>query len=298
MNQRQHTIEQIRALRAVAQSMGRNPRTRRGRLPRQIQPDLVRMEFYKAIKAAVLVPMKELSDRLLIPELTFFGEQAARERGDHGFLASVLVRKDASGRDVRETLRKMAERLNDDASPKKLEQLAERFGRRTSEFQREQLRRQIKAAVAVDPLMSEKGITGRVEQFTHQNVSLIQTVPQRFFSETEQVVMTGVRAGKRATEIAGDIADRFDVAESNAKRIANDQVGKFFGELNRVRQTNLGINGYVWRGFLDNRERPEHFQREGERFDWSDPPDGGHPGEDINCRCWAEPDLSGIMDDL
>jgi len=46
---------------------------------------------------------------------------------------------------------------------------------------------------------------------------------------------------------------------------------------------------YVWRTVGDDKVRGEHAQRAGQRFSWDDAPDGGHPGEDYNCRCWAEP---------
>jgi SPP1 gp7 family putative phage head morphogenesis protein len=289
VNRKEHAIAQIRAMRAIAKSTGRRT-PRRMRLPRQLPPNLVRVEYFRAIQEALLEPMWESVTRILLPELPGFAERAAVERGD--------ARTDATGKDVRSTIAKLAARVAENASPRKLEQLAQRFGRRTSEFQKEQLLRQIRAATAVDPLLSEAGITPRIEAFTHQNVALIQTVPQRFFSEIEQKVMNGVRAGARAGEISEDIQERYGVAESNAKRIANDQVGKFFGELNRVRQTQIGIDGYFWRGMLDNREREEHEDREGERFAWDDPPEGGHPGEDINCRCWADPDLAEILGEL
>ncbi|QJE73761.1 minor capsid protein [Aerophototrophica crusticola] len=46
---------------------------------------------------------------------------------------------------------------------------------------------------------------------------------------------------------------------------------------------------YVWRTMRDERVRPSHAERDGKVFRWSDPPQGGHPGEASNCRCWAEP---------
>ncbi len=33
----------------------------------------------------------------------------------------------------------------------------------------------------------------------------------------------------------------------------------------------------------------KHAEREGKIFNWHISPEGGHPGEDYNCRCWAEP---------
>ncbi len=45
---------------------------------------------------------------------------------------------------------------------------------------------------------------------------------------------------------------------------------------------------YIWRTVGDEKVRGNHAQREARIFSWDNPPDGGHPGEDYNCRCWAE----------
>jgi SPP1 gp7 family putative phage head morphogenesis protein len=47
-------------------------------------------------------------------------------------------------------------------------------------------------------------------------------------------------------------------------------------------------NYYVWRAVGDGKTRSSHADREGEVFCWDNPPEGGHPGEDYNCRCKAE----------
>lgn len=53
---------------------------------------------------------------------------------------------------------------------------------------------------------------------------------------------------------------------------------------------NLDPNAlYIWRTVGDRKVRDEHAARDGQRFYWSAPPDGEHPSEDYNCRCWAEP---------
>ena len=46
---------------------------------------------------------------------------------------------------------------------------------------------------------------------------------------------------------------------------------------------------YIWRTVGDDKVRSAHAEREGKIFNWHVPPEGGHPGEDYNCRCWAEP---------
>lgn len=40
---------------------------------------------------------------------------------------------------------------------------------------------------------------------------------------------------------------------------------------------------------MDPKVRPTYAEHEGEIFFWSDPPaETGHPGEDYECRCWAD----------
>lgn len=45
---------------------------------------------------------------------------------------------------------------------------------------------------------------------------------------------------------------------------------------------------YVWHTIGDGRVRSSHADRDGKVFSWNAPPEGGHPGEAPNCRCWAE----------
>ena len=47
---------------------------------------------------------------------------------------------------------------------------------------------------------------------------------------------------------------------------------------------------YTWRTVQDSKVRSSHADRDGKVFSWTDPPEGGHPGEDFGCRCWAEED--------
>ena len=46
---------------------------------------------------------------------------------------------------------------------------------------------------------------------------------------------------------------------------------------------------YIWRTRKDDKVRGKHAEREGKIFNKHIPPVGGNPGEDYNCRCWAEP---------
>lgn len=65
----------------------------------------------------------------------------------------------------------------------------------------------------------------------------------------------------------------------------------------------MGVTGYIWRTANDNRVRDNHGDLDGQRFTWDDPPMGGgtsedepgHSGSGIQCRCYAEPDLSPLL---
>jgi SPP1 gp7 family putative phage head morphogenesis protein len=50
---------------------------------------------------------------------------------------------------------------------------------------------------------------------------------------------------------------------------------------------------YVWRTRGDNKIRPTHAAKDGKIFSWDAPLPAYHPGEQKNCRCWAEPYVQG-----
>ena len=127
-------------------------------------------------------------------------------------------------------------------------------------------------------------------------MQLITSLPEDYLHDVEQTVLRAFREGKRAEEIAGQLEDRFDVSQRNAARIARDQIGKLNGELTRERQKNLGIRRYRWQSSGDERVRDEHRALDGKVFSWDDPPEEGHPGTPIQCRCWADPVVEDLLE--
>lgn len=63
----------------------------------------------------------------------------------------------------------------------------------------------------------------------------------------------------------------------------------FAGLINELRQRALGIRQYIWRSRDDGKVRSAHAAHDDQVFNWDAPPEGGHPGQDFNCRCHAEP---------
>ncbi len=53
---------------------------------------------------------------------------------------------------------------------------------------------------------------------------------------------------------------------------------------------------YVWRTQGDSKVRTAHQENNGKVFTRNNPPATGHPGEDYNCRCIAEPYIQGVTE--
>lgn len=155
-------------------------------------------------------------------------------------------------------------------------------------FNAKQFDEMLNKVLGVDPFVSEPWLQEEIDAFITQNIALIKTIPEDFFKSIKGIVLDGARSGKTISDISSALDKRVDVSKNRARFIARDQVSKFNGDLNRLRQTNVGIESYIWSTSLDERVRESHAKKEGKEFRWDTPPsDTGHPGEDYQCRCVA-----------
>lgn len=292
-----HLVEQLKHRRAFVQAVRlRRPALRRhGPLPRVQDPNHIRLGYYAAIRRLVLLPARRLVHERLLPELPSIVSSSgvSRARG----------RADADPGDVNELVGGISVDFFDGVSQSSMEDIAEQYAAATSSFQKEQLARQLRTAVGVDVPIGDPHLRPLVETFTATNVALIKSIPTRYFEQLQSKLMVDVSAGKRWEEIADDLEDRYEVSEATAKLVARDQVGKFYGSLNEVRQRDLGIEEFIWRTANDNRVRDSHKELEGQSFRWDELPtnDDGEeiePGSEVNCRCNADPNVQSVVDDL
>ncbi len=175
---------------------------------------------------------------------------------------------------------------------------AEKQGRRTAEAQKAELQRQLSVAIGVQVPISDKTLGPKVEAFTAENVGLIQSIPQQSLQQVQQVILRGLSGGDRADQIAEDIQKRFDVSESRAALIANDQTLKFFSSLNETRQREIGLTHFIWATANTERTCDICEPLDGKRFSWANAPGGG-PGQiHPNCMCSADPDVEALLDSL
>lgn len=192
-------------------------------------------------------------------------------------------------RDARDAVRRTGELFTESLKPSALEAVAEKFGKRTSAFQKEQLDRQVRSAVGVPFSAIERPARDLIPMFVDENVKLIKTVPARYFERMQRLVEEAYSTGMRPETLAEKLQELDDISDSDAMRIARDQIGKLNAQFNEERLKSIGVDKYIWRTAKDNRVRDEHAEREGEEFAWNAPPPDGHPGEAIQCRCYAEP---------
>lgn len=253
-----------------------------GRLPRMAHPTLIAARYTKRIQSTVLEEAFALVRAKLVPQLEAIAAGASR-------IATTDAREDVGA-----TVDEIEAEYFAKWSRKRFAKVVQPIAQNTEAFQAMQLNRQIRDVVSIDVVGAEPWLGDAIAEFTTENVSLIKSVPTRLFDDLEQHLTRGIADGLRWEELASTIEERFKVSTARAELIARDQVGKFFGDLNRVRQTDLGVTRFVWRTSNDDRVREEHQEREGESYQWANAPEGG-PGEPVLCRCYAEPDLKDLI---
>jgi uncharacterized protein with gpF-like domain len=137
----------------------------------------------------------------------------------------------------------------------------------------------------------------------NENVSLIRSIPARYFQEIEGIVARSVATGRDLKQLSDDLQHQFGVVKRRAHLIARDQNNKAGASLQRARQLELGITQAVWIHSTAGKEpRPSHLKAGRDKivFDlatgWYDPDEGKHilPGQLINCRCVSRPIVPGF----
>jgi SPP1 gp7 family putative phage head morphogenesis protein len=169
---------------------------------------------------------------------------------------------------------------------------------RENQYHRRQFINEIKKAIGVDisSIATDDGIDILLKERVAENVDLIKTIPPQYFERIEKTVLQGIQSGDDFFSIRKDLIKDFNITDNRARLIARDQVSKLNGSLNEFRQQDTGITHYTWRTSEDERVRDSHRDNDGKRFAWADPPsETGHPGNDIQCRCTADPDLSHFL---
>lgn len=246
-----------------------------------LYPAGVERDYLRGINRIAVVPLEDACRRILIPALSD-------------------IRMDVDIRDIPETtgwyeqLRQaLVATLAAATIPEPIiRALVSRVFTETNEFNAKEWRAILRSVYRVDIITgAPPALRDALVQFEAENIALIKSIPQQALSRMQGRIVAAVSKGETLASTTKYVREEFGVARNRAELIARDQIGKLNGQLTEMRQRDLGVDEYTWRGILDARERPEHVAREGEVYAWAKPPEDGHPGQPIRCRCTAEPRL-------
>ncbi|MCP3660173.1 MAG: hypothetical protein GY830_07680 [Bacteroidetes bacterium] len=249
-------------------------------------PLTIEREYMRELNRVVDI-LKQKTKSILIPVIPAILEEA-------NFLRP--KRKDAYADDIVENMEKLRFEFNNAYTERDMEDIALKIGTTTVAFQGKQLKRTLSTMIGLDIFLNEPWLNDEIKGFVESNVRLIKSIPEQYFYQIEEIVFRGARSGLTGPVISKEIRSKFNTTRKRADLIARDQMSKFNGSLNNLRQRGLGVTKYVWRDSNDNRVRPSHNINNGQIFSWDEPPfSTGHPGEDYQCRCSAEPYLQDLL---
>ena len=142
-------------------------------------------------------------------------------------------------------------------------------------------------------LKSQAKLKQLEEVWVRENLDLIESLEtetlRKLRWKLSQLIGGGVPEENLTEELIAYLEQELGVETNRAVLIGSDQVGKLNGRLMQYYQQAAGVKEYRWQTMMDSRVRPGHRERQGKIFRWDDPPEGGHPGEAIRCRCVADP---------
>lgn len=137
-------------------------------------------------------------------------------------------------------------------------------------------------AVGAEPWFAERS---KLWETTAQNsvVKLANDIVQDWSGNMRLMAM------KDATRKAVDekASERYPIYGSWSKNRASGIIGSFNAMLMRQRLKDANVSKYIWKGKMDERERPTHVALQNAVRELNGP--GIFPGEEYNCRCWAIP---------
>lgn len=279
-----------RDLRDVARDLLAKKKALR-RPPAMIYPHTAERDYVRALLPLVQ-DMKGQVNSVLVPALPALLELASRSRPTiDGFRSDEYD----YATEVEKLMSLIKSGYEGIYSEVQIADFVRRIGLAVSAQNGKELGKVFRAVIGVDVFTSEPWLQTEMQAFVSQNVSLIKTIPEKYFAAIEQRVFDAARRGISYRELQGYFQKEFGKSRSSAERIARDQIGSFNGHLSQLRQTQAGLRRYTWRTSRDERVRDEHRNREGQVFSWDKPPHDGHPGQPIMCRCWAEPDIEDVL---
>jgi len=153
------------------------------------------------------------------------------------------------------------------------------------------VQRRLLGEAFVEVRLTTRQIADVARAWVAEELERVSGLPDRILERAREKLLGVVEAGGTSHDIEVDFVLLLDWGVGLAKMEAVNAVGTLNARIARAVQMLAGVEQYAWATVLDERVRPTHQALEGEVFSWQgepSPPEG-HPGEPVNCRCWALP---------
>lgn len=260
----------------------------------------IERDYQKRIRK-IVTKVKDIIDQEIVKNLPAIMSETNAPRP-----TSDSARYDNIAQKVAELFVATRGRIESEITDFELSQITESTATEMSAWNKAQVTRIFKQGLGIDLYQGEPWLAEELNIFSINNVNLIKSNNAAFLNQVEGIVYDGMRRGLRHEEIAKQIlgsgkdelgkVSRFKQAKTRANLIGRDQVNKLNGNLSRLRQENAGVKKYIWRTVGDNRVRDKHARFEGNEYSWDEGAPGGiHPGDEIQCRCYAEAVLEDLL---
>lgn len=151
------------------------------------------------------------------------------------------------------------------------------------------------------------GMNDAYQAVIGEQVGLIKSIASQHLTRVETLVMQSVQNGRDLATLSEQLQKQFGSTKKRAALIAKDQNNKATATLIKARQTSIGLVQARWRHSAAGKEpRESHVkasQADGGRGQLYNIAEGCYidgkyiqPGEEINCRCTAQPVIPGFSE--
>lgn len=137
-----------------------------------------------------------------------------------------------------------------------------------------------------------------LEIWTKKNIELIKGIETDNVKKLSNLLYDSVGDGTSSKEIYDKVKEIFGYDDARAKLIVDDQIGKLNASLDRLKNNQAGVKEFTWTTVGDSSVRPKHKDFNGKVYTWKKGANGIYPGQEVRCRCFAEPVLDDIFKNL
>lgn len=181
--------------------------------------------------------------------------------------------------------------------------IARWFADRNEKYTKTALMSALKDAGFTVKMTNSRRVSSITQAAISQNVGLIKSIGEDYFTRVQGTVMRSVMAGRDLGSLTKELnKDIYGVTARRAELIARDQTQKAMSAMTKARYEEMGITRAIWRHNAGGSKtyRDSHLDMDGKEFDlqqglW-DKAAGAYvqPGELPNCKCTYRAVLSAF----